>query len=475
MLTVVALGLRLGLLGGTAVGAGDNADGLRVFCARGLVPGTPDGLAAWRGVVVVVFRTGNTPCPVRSSASAILAATVGDGPTFSLVTLALVYVALTALGVGIAAGALARVGGWRALLAALPVLPLVVVPWWSRFFVSTYDEPAGLLGTVWVMLGLVVAAASRPRHHGPRLAALALLVVGGVTAATAKPGFVPVGAVAALVCALLVLRDRWWRVAGPIAALLTVALAAGPVANAVALQNEDYPQINTHNLINTAVLPELGSGVLAEVGLPPDAAPTIGQGYYWAAARNIPGWPRAIGDRPFDARRDAYRVIAEHPTLLPTMVARGLTATMRPALSYLPSAPRGSVPERDELRVVYPEAGALTGLQLDYLDDVALGWLPAAVIALALLAGLVTVAPRARRRPTGTAARLARTAAATSVLALGVVVLAVLGDGYYELTKHVWLASYLLLMTGVLGACAAATALTARRVRAPEIVEQEPR
>ena len=40
--------------------------------------------------------------------------------------------------------------------------------------------------------------------------------------------------------------------------------------------------------------------------------------------------------------------------------------------------------------------------------------------------------------------------------------LAVLGDGYYELSKHVWLGSYAILGSGVTGAAAAVVGTTAR-------------
>jgi hypothetical protein len=42
------------------------------------------------------------------------------------------------------------------------------------------------------------------------------------------------------------------------------------------------------------------------------------------------------------------------------------------------------------------------------------------------------------------------------------VTLAVAGDGFYELSKHVWLGSYLFLTAGVTGLAAVVTAATAR-------------
>ena len=484
--TAGLIALRIGLLGGPLVGVGDNGDGYRLFCTAGIRPDVPGLDAAWRGVVVTRFTTGYPACDAPwTSAGAILRAAVGGGsdggaanggaPIFSLAALGWVFVVLAALGAGAAAAALAATAPRRAVLVALPVLPLVVVGWWSRFDVSTYAEPAGLLGTAWVLLGLVVVAATGPTARGPRATALALLALGGLVAATAKPGFVPVGAAAALVAATVTLRSAPTRstrprpprphrlparaagplVAGPLVAVAVLALAAPPVVGALRAQDEGYAAINVHNLLFTALAVERGPGVLTAVGLPPAAAAEIGESFYWAGARNVPAWGAAIGDRPLAARAQARALLRDDPGLLATMVGRGLTATMRPALDYLPSAPRGTVPERNERRTVYPDAGPLTGLQLADLDAIAFGWLPAALAGAALLAGAVSFLPR-RRRPPGRSAAigLVRAAAVAAALAVAVVALAVIGDGYYELTKHVWLASYLLVEVALLGLAA---------------------
>jgi hypothetical protein len=52
------------------------------------------------------------------------------------------------------------------------------------------------------------------------------------------------------------------------------------------------------------------------------------------------------------------------------------------------------------------------------------------------------------------------------VTALGVAALAVLGDGYFELAKHVWLSAYLLdvTVTATVGAAVTAAFLGVRRV-----------
>lgn len=471
--TVAGLAFSLGLLGGgPPVGAGDNGDGYRLFCAAGLLPDTPERNATWRGVVVTTFTTGHPPCPdgVPSSAAAILRATVGGGPTWSLTTLAWTYLGLTALGVGLAAAALAAVSPRRAAAVAIPVAPLLVVPWWSRFDLSTYAEPAGLLGTVWVLLGLAVAAGSPRDARGARLVALVLLGAGGLVAAAAKPGFVPVGALAALACAMIAVGPvgrRWARAPGALAALLVVALAAAPVLAAVRAQDQRYAAINTHHLVFTVLLPELGPAVLPRLGLRPEAARASGESFYWAGAREVPGWDAALGSRPDAARADAHAVLAENPGSAVRVLARALSATLRPALPYLPATARGTVPERNEVRTLYPETGPVGDLQRTYLDGIALAWLPTALAAAAVLAGLATLLPRRRRpRERSPAVGLVRVAAAGALAAVGIAAVAVVGDGFYELTKHVWLASYLLAVTALLLLAASAVSvarLTRRR------------
>jgi hypothetical protein len=475
--TVLGLALRIGLvrlplLGGGLIGVGDNGDAYRLFCTAGLTPETPGGFTLWRGVVVTAFTSGATPCTAAPSSSAtLLRLIVPDGPgLWSLTSYAWLLAGLTALGVGLGAAALASVRPARAALAAIPLLPLLVVSWWTRFLVSLYSEPTALVATVWVLTGLLVVAGTRPTDRVPRAVALGLLALGGLVAAAAKPGFVPVGGIAAVCCALVVLRTPHARrplrllarLAGPLVALALVAAAATPVAQAVEGQQRSYAAVNAHNLIFTALMPEIGPDTVARaVGLPPAAAARSGEGFYWAFGMDVPGWATAVGDRPEEATATAHTLLLEHPAALATMIGRGLTATMRPQLTYLPSAPRGTAPEHFEGRTVYPEAGPQTTLLDGWLRGIGAGWLPLATVLAALAAGLTTLLPRVRRADP-LAVGLARAAAVSALLGVGVVALAVIGDGYYELSKHVWLASYLVGVSGLTGASAVVVGATAR-------------
>ena len=142
---------------------------------------------------------------------------------------------------------------------------------------------------MWVLTGLLVVAATRPSHRAHRFVALGLLALGGLVAATAKPGFVPVGGVAALCCALVVVRAPGsrrrvrvlTRLAGPLVALALVAGATAPVVAGVEGQDRSYAAVNAHNLVFTALMPEIGPRtVVPAVGLPPAAAAHSGEGFY---------------------------------------------------------------------------------------------------------------------------------------------------------------------------------------------------
>lgn len=496
-----ALVLRLGLVGGHAIGAADNGDANRLYCLAQLVPDTTDHAAPGHNVAVTEYRTGGPACgPAASltSAGLVLRATVGvataldgtprapDGSTrFSLEWLGAVYVALFAAAAGLAA--FASTAGRRVrrsgpvLLAVLapPLVPLLVVGWWSRFLVSAFGEPAGLLGAAWLAWGLLAVAVTRPADRLARLAALGLVAAGGVVAATAKPGFLPVGLAALAACvAVTVGTGRRRRVPGLVAAVLAIALAASPVLAALQAQDEAYAKVNAHNLAFTAVLPEAGPSATAPLGLRPEAWRESGQHFYLDGGRSVPDWDRTVGARPHELRSAAMHFVAEHPRVLARMAHRGLVATLRPQIPYLASATAGA---RTVDGVVarlppVPEGAQTMGPMFVYLDGLPGRWVPPAVVAAALLAGALTLVPARRRgraaaAATDTAVGLARVAAVLAVTGVGVVLLAVLGDGYCELAKHVWLGSYALVVTGttllVAAAAAAAGVVRARRSHPP--------
>jgi hypothetical protein len=160
-------------------------------------------------------------------------------------------------------------------------------------------------------------------------------------------------------------------------------------------------------------------------------------------------------------------VLLAHPAAAVGALGRGLTATLGADLSYLPSAPVTPASVPAVLGTTVGPQGADRAQLLAWLAGLPVPWLPAAVVAAGVLAGLLTL----RRRATAVGRALGRVAAVAAVSAVGVVAAAVLGDGYFEIAKHVWLAAYLLVVTAaavVLGAAVSAASRTSAGFEARE-------
>src|SRR4051794_4639168 len=235
--------LPLGLPRGRTFGVEDNGDGYRLYCDMGLVARTVDRVAAWKGGVITDYALAAPTCGASTPSSAgmvLRAATLGADGTFALVTVAWWYAALVGLVVALAGWAASASGLRRAAVLAVPVVPLAL-PAFTRFFLSTYGEPAGLLGTLAVACGVAALLVTGAEQRAARTVALLLVAFGGAFAATAKVASLPVLVVAVVVCAgVTVGRRRPRRLVGPAIAVVTVLAVAVPVASAVGFQNRVY-------------------------------------------------------------------------------------------------------------------------------------------------------------------------------------------------------------------------------------------
>ena len=233
-------------------------------------------------------------------------------------------------------------------------------------------------------------------------------------------------------------------------------------------QDQVYGGANVHDVVFTLALPELGPDGPAALGLPPEAADVAGDGFF-----NGPPLPTAALVGPGDRRgrrrhpRRRPRGARRHPGALLRGLGVGLQATTRADLP---------VPRRGPGDPARP-----TGLGGDP------GWSGSQAPALARgprrhpVAGVAPDGAGAARRRRGrhsslatpgpAAARWCLAAGLAAVTALGLVAAAVLGDGYFEVFKHVWLAAYLLVLSGLglLGALGAwaRRALGVRYLRRP--------
>ncbi|WP_298797241.1 hypothetical protein [Pseudonocardia sp. 73-21] len=446
LVVVISLGLP-----SAPAGAGDNGDGYRLYCGAGLAPATPDGRSNWEGGVVLDFTSGSAPCsdPIASSALPILRlATTGAGPVWSLSRLGFLYALAIAVAAAVAAWA---VGPGVRMLVLVPAVVPLAGPTFSRFFVSTFGEPAGLLGACVLCLGAGVLAVTDRRLVPERIIGLVLVAGGGLLAATAKTAYVPLLGMAVLICAATAVRTAGRkRVAGPVVAVVALLLAVAPVLAGVGWQQRNYAVVNAHNLVFTVVLPEVGDDALVPLGLPAAAAPFAGRAYFPEGADGYPG-SEVVAARPGEVRSAAYRELLTHPGAALRAFGTGLEATLGARLDYLPSQPLTATTVPPVLGSSVGEQGADRGRLLAWLDSLPVPWLPAVVALVGVVAGLI-----------GRTA-FTRIAALGGASAVGLVVVAVLGDGYFEIAKHVWLAAYLLEVAAAALVLAAAAALLSRR------------
>jgi hypothetical protein len=248
-------------------------------------------------------------------------------------------------------------------------------------------------------------------------------------------------------CAVVAVgRRRPRRVVGPVIAVVTVLAAAVPVGAAAGFQSSVYGGANIHDIVFTLALPELGPDATTEIGLPPEAAAFAGNGFFNGPPHPTADWYlRAIRDEPDATRSAAYGALVRHPDALLRAMGVGLQATVRPDLPYLAAGPADPA-RRSPFGGDPAWSGARQPDLRTVLDTARPAWLPTALVLLTLVAAATSPAWR-RRAPA--AARCCLAAGLGAVTALGLVAMAVLGDGYFEVFKHVWLAAYLLVVTGL--------------------------
>lgn len=455
-LTALLLASTIGLVPGREpVGAGDNGDGSRLYCGVGLSAAEVEE-TNWKGGVVLDFvRSPACAVPQPSSALVIMKVAAMDQDPFSLTRLGWLYIVMFSTVSGLSAWAVSVKGPAGLWLLLPPTLPLFDSDF-SRFLISTFSEPAGLLGAFALLCGVAVMMSTDRTRRVERVLAIGLVGVGGLTAATAKVGYVPVAVVAVALAASLPVRFgstvRGWTewILGPIVAALVAAGLMLTVPAALDWQATRYEAVNAHNLIYTVVLAEL-PGSARHLGLPEQAEEFAGDAYFPNGPAGVAGADLIESD-PAHFRNRAWSLLFRSPSSLAKAVGIGLQATRGRSLAYLPSEPWSTASQPPTIGTVISGAqGAESTSLRSWLDAMALPWIPSMLVILGSLAGAASI--RWRDRPMSGFCRIAGVAA---VCALGISLVAVLGDGYFEIAKHVWLAAYFVDVTfwALLGAAA---------------------
>ena len=216
----------------------------------------------------------------------------------------------------------------------------------------------------------------------------------------------------------------------------------------------------------TTTLLEMGPTATSALGLPPEAAALTGNGYFNGPPRpdGVAWWEGAILQRPSETRNAALLLLAEHPAPAARAVGVGLQATTLADLPYLDSLPASPF-EAPSSPDGHPGwSGARQPDLAQVLET------RAAPRGCPPRSSCWPWSRRATARWQGRAARWSLAAGLAAGTALALIVVAVAGDGYFEVFKHAWLAAYLLAVSGLCLAGAAVTALAvpliARRRRA---------
>jgi hypothetical protein len=445
---------------GPDLGLADNGDGRRVLCGADLQP--PPLSTAF---TVVVFdlhpltdpaRGGCNAAASRYSTSQIVlvgAVRVADdlfsGPGTDLRTVGAVVAVLFGLGVG---GLYLALSGGRTirLLTVAGASALLLDVSYLHYFSSPFSEAAGILGALWTTVALA-RLASRPLGFGPLLAVLlstTLLV-------TAKSQLTPLVAIVVLLVGLRIWQHhrarraeptaetipaedsedagpaprRRWRPGPVLLAWLLIAALLGGSGLQLLYQGPEFHRANLHNLVLFTLAPLSGdaAGTLTELGLDPSLAQYSGTSAFNAG---IPVDNRAYQRFREDAGRGAVvEYLAGHPGIALTMLEAGLDQVTQPRTPYLSEIrdPGATAPVLATGR--YAPA---TALLLD-LQPYSWPWFPVAWVVLVAWGGVLAVRRGIRGldlRSWGYALLFCALAAPAQV------VIALLGDGYYELAKH---------------------------------------
>lgn len=327
----------------------------------------------------------------------------------------------------------------------------------TAYFDSLYSEPAAILATL-ATIGAGLRWAREP--HSLRWMALTCLFL--ATALAAKAQYVPTGAVVALgilAGGMLALYRRQWR--RGVATALAAVLVLGAGAAELSLQPAKLTRYNTWDETYVELLPHTRNpgAALAELGLDPRLRTFAGLSAYQPRTPLHSAALAVAYPHPLPTRAALLAYWGKHPDETVQLLWRGRMGLRewRPQyIANITTQPRFPKP------TLVSGASAWSGT-VRALRHVALP-----LVVVVLLAGLVVpvLALRRQRR----AARVQHAlilVPALSVAASSQYVVVLLGDGRYELVKHLLLFDLLWASTAVGLAVWAAARIAARPLRHP--------
>lgn len=468
-----ALAALLQLFLGPDIGLADNGDGFRLMCEFELLKGQ-EVVADQLVVRYDPFPAGcDESLRYFSSQQLFVAPAVeayslryGGQAGFDLRTLGVVHSLIFGAALALLYLALPGSRRCRAVTVGAAGLLLADVSF-VTYFVSPFSEPATFLGLL-----LVLAAAAWYVRTSRRLP-LALLAVtaAGLFLGVAKSQTIVFALLLVPVILLRTVPVR--RMSGPWTGRILPALAAvvmvGVTGANLLQQPAFFSRVNTHNLTFQTLLPEASdpAGALRELGLPASLTRYQDIGYFDDEAEGKLSDPDYQVFRREVSRGDLLGFIGRNPGYWAPMLREGVHAAATVRVHYLSNYREPRPPDEFLAPRPDPARRLLSGLGPAAWPLLPLGWVLVAVAAAAV----------ALRRGADPDRR--STAVVCYLLAAGAlsqVVVALLGDGYYELVKHTVLAGYataVLIAVAIGGAVSAASRWAGQRRQALPADERE--
>lgn len=447
---LLAAGVAVQLFVPPIVGVADNGDYHRVMLPLGLSPTVTEWPDLYFDHINLEYEIGE-PQPAKFPTSEIpvgrlavaLSRRLGDGEKFDLRTLGAVNAALYLIGLGLIVTTWRGLGWTARVLGALLLLLAATDVTNVAFFNSFYSESATL-----AFLALMLAAALGLNRAGRLwLWQVLLFLAAGLAFAAAKPQNLPLAGIVVLLPLARLLRGaplREWIVwgAGSLAVIAMAAALYGQVPT-------DIKQYNRWNVLVYSILPDSPDpqADLRELGLDETLARYSGQG---AFAEGVP----ARTALPDLTHVDLARFLLRHPDRFVALAQRcagGLYEKFDPVHGQFTKASGRAA------RTQSTDFAGWSGFQAEVLPR-SLVWLGLQALAGLALIGWVWRTEGLRSRAGG----LAWLGAGLGLMAAMQFGICLLGDGAYDIVKHLFLMQLLLDASAILGLMGLAEMLARR-------------
>ena len=468
----VYLVVSLGLATGVGIGIADNGDGARVFSPSGLNPVSDDGLAKNQGYVVTDFVAGSSRDPQKvinriatihyPTLNSYIMTSLGvlsPDRTVSLFTVGWIY-----LIIGLSIIWLIPLG--KGLLPVGVIFGALALGPYARWVISTYADTPAFFGMAAVLSALVIGIRSVSAREFLQLNGL--VWVGALLLALSKAAYVVAVPFALILWGVTVAvfqrehLKHFLRVPlGIVTVVGCVSVGASSFAQFTSSDRQESGRINSFHFTLDIAMTYLPQETIDQAI--PQNIQAMSSERYWPRAGGwleVEGWQDTFENHSL-MNRLRLQVLSQ-PTTAYHLVSNAISASTEPDIPYAP-ANTWSTPEPPPIAVVpaalYQGSAVFVEtllIPMSFANANIVFIVVAALLALGLL-----LLVRRWRPPEGTSVLAGQLTALLWLSGLfggfyaGV---AVLGDGFSELSKHTILSSYMfvIFMVSLIGLIAVA-------------------